>query len=269
MRLNLPNTLTVLRIFLAPLLVVVLLTPPWTTAWLSDRFQQSDSFGWIGDLALWLTRWREIVARYWGYVTMIDDMVGIIMDELEAQGCLDNTLVVFSTDHGDNMGAHRLIEKGPFTYEQCYRLPMIAAYPGCENPGGTSDEFVYLQDLYPTFLEIAGRTAPTEPDTKSFLAQMQGKDASMERDSIYAQFYAQLFKFEQRMIRTRTHKFVYNHSDIGELYDLENDPWEMTNLIDLPETKELQGELILKMREHMERVGDPILRQFDTIRHVY
>jgi arylsulfatase A-like enzyme len=214
-------------------------------------------------------RWREIVARYWGYVTMIDDLVGMILTELEALGCADNTLVVFSTDHGDNMGAHRLIEKGPFTYEQCYRLPMIAAHPDCESPGSVCDEFVYLQDLYPTFLEMAGRPLPDEPDTQSILDQVRGRDVPTGRDSVYAQFFAQLFRFEQRMIRTRTHKFVYNHSDIGELYDLVNDPWEMHNLIDLPETRGLQEQLMAQMREHMVRLNDPELRHFDTIRHVY
>jgi len=214
-------------------------------------------------------RWREIVARYWGYVTMIDDLVGVLLAELAALGCDENTIVVFSTDHGDNMGAHRLIEKGPFTYEQCYRLPMIVTHPECEAPGSVSDEFVYLQDLYPTFLDVAGRPAPEEPDTQSILDQVLGRSVPTGRESVYAQFFAQLFTFEQRMVRTRTHKFVYNHSDIGELYDLVNDPWEMHNLIDLQETESLQDELIEMMREHMVRLGDPILRHFDSIRDVY
>ena len=214
-------------------------------------------------------RWREIVARYWGYVTMIDDLVGLLLAELAALGCDEDTVVVFSTDHGDNMGAHRLIEKGPFTYEQCYRLPMIVAHPECEAPGSVSDEFVYLQDLYPTFLDVAGRPPPEEPDTQSILSQVLGRSVPTGRESVYAQFFAQLFTFEQRMVRTRTHKFVYNHSDIGELYDLVNDPWEMHNLIDLQETTALQDELVELMREHMVRLADPILRHFDSIRHVY
>ncbi len=215
------------------------------------------------------TRWRQIVARYWGYVTMIDDLIGRIMSELEALGLADNTLVVFSTDHGDNMGAHRLIEKGPFTYEQCYRLPFIAAHPGCQSPGRVCDEFVYLQDLFPTFLEIAGRPAPDAPDTMSILALLQGQDAATGRDSVYSQFYAQLFPFEQRMLRTRTFKFVFNRVDMGELYDMINDPWEMTNLIDLPETRAVQDELMDRMREQMARLNDPMLRHFDGIRYAY
>jgi arylsulfatase A-like enzyme len=214
-------------------------------------------------------RWREIVARYWGYVTMLDDLIGRILSELQSLGLAEDTLVVFSTDHGDNMGAHRLIEKGPFAYEQCYRLPMIAAYPGCEAPGSVCDEFVYLQDLFPTFLDVAGLPAPEEPDTASILDLVRGQQSSTERDSIYAQFYAQIFPYEQRIVRSRTHKFVYNRSDIGELYDLVNDPWEMRNLIDLSEAKDVQDELMAMMREHMVRLQDPILRVFDGIRQVY
>jgi arylsulfatase A-like enzyme len=213
-------------------------------------------------------RWREIVARYWGYVTMLDYLVGRILDELNALGCQDDTLIIFSTDHGDNMGAHRLIEKGPFTYEQCYRLPLVARHPNCESPGSVCDEFVYLQDLFPTFLELAGLPTPDEPDTMSILELILGREKPTGRDSIYAQFYAQLFPFEQRMVRTRTHKFAYNRTDISELYDLVNDPWEMKNLIDLPETEALQSELIDIMREHMVKLNDPGLGHFDGIRHV-
>ncbi len=214
-------------------------------------------------------RWREIVARYWGYVTMIDDLVGMILAEFATLGLAENTLVIFSTDHGDNMGAHRLIEKGPFMHEQCYRLPMIAAHPQCESQGSVCDEFVYLQDLFPTFLEIAQRPAPEVPDTQSILPQIRGQAVPTHRDSVYAQFFAQLFRYEQRMVRTRTHKFVYNLSDIGEVYDLVNDPWEMHNLFDLPEAKAVQDELKALMRAHMVRLDDPALRSFDTIRHVY
>jgi arylsulfatase A-like enzyme len=214
-------------------------------------------------------RWREIVARYWGYVTMLDHLVGRILAALEELGLAENTIVVFGTDHGDNMGAHRLIEKGPFAYEQCYRLPMIAAHPQCATPGSACDEFVYLQDLFPTFLEAGGCALPEAPDTTSLLGLFRGEDVTIGRDSVYAQFYAQLFPSEQRILRTRRHKLVYSRSDMGELYDLVEDPWEMRNLIDLPETQALQAELMDRMREHMVRLDDPILGPFDRIRAVY
>lgn len=243
--------------------------PSFTETWdrkpfvqhLYERFWGLTPQGWKG--------WREIVARYWGYVTMLDELIGRILAELRALGLDENTLVVFTTDHGDMMGAHRLIEKGPFTYEQCYRLPMIAAHPACETPGSVCDEFVYLHDLFPTFLEMAGCADPGVEDSQSILPQVLGRKESTGRDSIYSAFYSQIFPYEQRMIRTRRHKLVYNRSDIGELYDLAVDPWEMRNLIDLPETKALQDELLDKMREHMVRLGDPLLRFFDQVRPIY
>jgi arylsulfatase A-like enzyme len=213
--------------------------------------------------------WREIVARYWGYVTMIDDLVGRMLDELRNLGLEEDTLVIFTTDHGDMMGAHRLIEKGPFTYEECYHLPMVITDPDCEAPGSVCDEFVYLHDLNPTFLEMAGGTPPDVPDSQSILDNVLGREAPTGRDSIYTAFQSQIFPFPQRMLRTRTHKLVYNVSDIGELYDMVADPWEMRNLIDMPETEALQNELLDRMREHMVRLDDPILRRFDVIRPVY
>ncbi len=243
--------------------------PSFTETWerkprvqeLYERYWGLSSGGWDS--------WREIVARYWGYVTMIDDLVGRMLDALRSLGLEEDTLVIFTTDHGDMMGAHRLIEKGPFTYEECYHLPMVIAHPDCEAPGSVCNEFVYLHDLFPTFLEMAGATPPEVPDNQSILDNILGRQTPTGRDSIYTAFQSQIFPFPQRMIRTRTHKLVYNVSDIGELYDMVTDPWEMRNLIDMPETEAIQNELLDRMREHMVRLDDPILRRFDVIRPVY
>ncbi|MFP3896434.1 MAG: sulfatase-like hydrolase/transferase [Anaerolineales bacterium] len=243
--------------------------PSFTETWeckprvqeLYERYWGLSGGGWEG--------WREIVARYWGYVTMIDDLVGRMLDALRDLGLEEDTVVIFTTDHGDMMGAHRLIEKGPFTYEECYHLPMVVAHPDCEAPGSVCDDFVYLHDLYPTFLEMAGAPPPDLPDSQSILDNVLGREVSTGRDSIYTAFQSQIFPFPQRMIRTRTHKLVYNVSDIGELYDMVGDPWEMRNLIDMPETEAIQNELLDRMREHMVRLEDPILGRFDVIRPVY
>lgn len=215
------------------------------------------------------SEWREIVARYWGYVTMIDDLVGRILDKLETLGLRDNTLVVFTTDHGDQMGSHKMIEKGCFAYEETWRLPMIAAHPACEAPGSVSDEFVLLHDLCPTFLDLAGAPLPEVPDSQSILPNVMGKKAPTNRDSVYGIFTRHLFPAPFRFVRTRTHKLVYNLVGIGELYDLVNDPGELHNIYGLPEAEDIQADLLTRMREHMVRLDDPALRKFDGIRHVY
>jgi arylsulfatase A-like enzyme len=228
---------------------------------LYERYWGLSSGGWQS--------WREIVARYWGYVTMIDDLVGRLLDELRALGLEQNTLVVFTTDHGDQMGAHRLIEKGPFAYEETWRLPMIAAHPEVEAPGSTCDEFVYLHDLYPTFIEMAGLAPPGVPDSQSILDNVLGRASPTGRDSVYGAFASQIFPSPLRFVRTRTHKLVYNQCEIGELYDLVNDPHEMDNLIDATGAQKVKAELLERMNAHMVRLGDPILRHFERMRYVY
>ena len=228
---------------------------------LYERYWGLSSGGWKG--------WREIVARYWGYVTMIDDLVGRMLGALRELGLEENTLVVFTTDHGDMMGAHRMIEKGPFAYEESWHLPMIAAHPAVESPGSICDEFVCLHDLFPTFLEAAGLEPPNQPDSRSILPHMLGRPFSLGRKCIYGAFHQQILLSPFRFIRTRTHKLVYNSNTIGELYDLVDDPWEMRNLINAPEARGVKRALLDQMREQMVRLDDPMLRQFDGIRHVY
>ena len=213
--------------------------------------------------------WREIVARYWGYVTMIDDLVGRIVNELEVLGLSDNTLVVFTTDHGDQMGSHKMIEKGCFAYEETWRLPMVTAHPSCETPGSICDEPVYLHDLFPTFLDCADTPKPEVPDSQSILPNILGKTAPTHRESHYGIFTRHLFPAPFRFVRTRTHKLVYNVVGNGELYDLVNDPGELNNLFGQPEAVGVQEDLMARMREHMVRLDDPLLRQFDVMRRVY
>ena len=213
-------------------------------------------------------QWQELVARYWGYVTMLDDLTGRILAELQALDLEKETLVVFTTDHGDQMGAHRMVEKGPYAYEESWRLPLVAAHPACSAPGSASSEFVYLHDLFPTFLQVAGRPAPGAPDSQSILANILGERTPTGRDSVYGAFQGHLFPAPLRFVRTRTHKLVYNRTQIGELYDLIHDPGELHNLIDAPEAAAVKIELLQRMQEHMARLEDPILASFARMRDV-
>jgi hypothetical protein len=98
---------------------------------------------------------------------------------------------------------------------------------------------------------------------------MSGRDEPTGRDSVYCQFSAQIQAHKSRMVRTHGHKFVFSQSDIGELYDLENDPHELDNLFGLPEYKALQESMMQLMQSHMERVDDPMLGEFMRVRHIY
>jgi arylsulfatase A-like enzyme len=167
------------------------------------------------------------------------------------------------------MGAHRMIEKGPFAYEESWRLPLIAAHPQVERPGTVCDEFVYLHDLFPTILEMAGVAPPERPDSQSIVDQVMGRGTPTGRDSVYGAFHSHIFPTPLRFVRTRTHKLVYNQADVDELYDLVDDPWELRNLIDVPYRRDVKLELAGKLREHMVRLEDPILRAFDSLKYLY
>ena len=139
----------------------------------------------------------------------------------------------------------------------------MTAHPDCQAPGSVCSEFVYLHDLFPTLLEVAGLSAPQIPDSKSILENILGHDAPTGRESIYCSFEGHIFHAPLRFVRTRTHKFVFNRVHIDELYDLAHDPYELRNLIDLPETQAVQAELVDQMRAHAAMLEDPMLRAIE------
>jgi arylsulfatase A-like enzyme len=232
------------------------------------RWGLSDE-GWAG--------WRGIVARYWGYVTMLDDLIGRILDTLEAQGLAEDTLVLFTSDHGDMMGSHRLIEKGAFCYDQAFRVPLIAAHPDCATPGGVCDGLVLMHDLYPTMLELAGAEIPDNCQFTSLAETVLDVTQHQPRESIFC-YSKHGIANGLRMVRTETHKLAFAPTEWGanadtvndpwqvaELYDLAADPFEMHNLMDVPAHRALQEEMVALMRQKLAEVGEPSLDYWDSV----
>ncbi len=213
--------------------------------------------------------WQKIIARYYGYITLIDEQIGRYLDYLKEQDLYDSSLIVFTADHGDAMGSNRLIEKGEFMYDTSYRIPMIIKPADSFRQGETCDEFVYLHDLFPTAVETAGEVPPQLDQAKSLVPLLNGKTASTGRTYVYAQFTAHFTDFHQRMIRTRNHKFIFNSPAEGELYDLKKDPHEMHNLIDDPAYRAVKKNLTGLLLQEMKQLNDPALRWFSRIRDVY
>ncbi len=228
---------------------------------LIERMWGLGDYGWRG--------FQEISARYFGHVTLIDDMVGRIVDHLAATGKLENTIIVFTADHGDCMGAHKLIEKGEFMYDEIYRIPMVVAYPGCSAPGSAVDDFVYLHELMPTFLDAAGVDVPDGLDGESFLPALLGNHSPNLRQDIYAVFHRHFTHAEQRMLRTRTHQFTFNSADQGELYDLVADPYQLNNVYAQPAYDGVRRDLMDRMERYMIDLGDPLLGWFQRMKAVY
>ncbi len=217
----------------------------------------------VGDFD-WAT-WAEKIAKYWGFVTMIDEQVRRILEALEEHGLAEDTVVVHASDHGNLVGNHRQFNKGPLMYDETYHVPLQVRWPGVTEEGTTCDAPVLLQDLAPTFLEI-GEAEPLEDvDARSLVPLLEGDRPDDWRDSIYAEYHGDEFGlYSQRMVRTDEYKFVYNGPDRNELYDLEADPAELQNLIDHPGYAEVQRDLEERLVAWMDETDDSIRKWVPT-----
>ena len=218
-------------------------------------------YGWAG--------FQEIAARYYGHCTLIDDMVGRILDALERTGQAENTVVIFTSDHGDCLGAHKLIEKGEFMYDEIYRIPMVVSHPDCKNKGTVNENFYYLHELMCSSLDMAGLEVPEHLDGNSFLPAMLGDDSYNGREDVYCIFNRHFTQANQRMVRTKSHQLTFNSCDMGELYDLENDPYQLRNVHGEAAYKDIQRSLMDRMEVHMQSLDDPVKGWFNTMKAVY
>ena len=218
-------------------------------------------YGWEG--------FQEIAARYFGHCTLIDDMVGRVVAHLEKLGVLDDTIIVYTSDHGDCLGAHKLIEKGEFMYDEIYRIPLVIAHPECQAPGTACDEFVYLHEIMHSSLDAAGLEVPADLDGHSFLPAIEGRPYSNGREEVYCVFDRHFTVANQRMVRTRTHQFTFNATDPGELYDLQRDPYQLDNVYDDPAYDAVRQDLKGRMERYMEELGDPLRGWYGKVKGVY
>lgn len=171
---------------------------------------------------------RKDIACYYGMVTMMDHYIGIILDKLDDLGILENTLVVFTTDHGHFYGQHGLIRKGPFHYEDMIKIPFIAAWPGHIPANATSDDFQTLVDLAPTFLQACNLPVPaTMTGIDQLPSWTQGRAV---RDCVLCENNHDPDAINLKTLVTHDYKMTIRiDSDYGELYDLVHDPEEITN----------------------------------------
>ncbi|PYI50779.1 sulfatase family protein [Paenibacillus flagellatus] len=189
---------------------------------------------------------RRNMAVYYGMVSMLDRYVGRILDKLDALGLTDETIVVFTTDHGHLFGQHGLQFKGAFHYEDLLKLPFLVRYPGVVPAGAVSAAMQSLVDLAPTLLGFAGRPAPrgmTGVDQRLVWAGRQ----SAARDHIVCEHRNEPTAMHVRTYVDARYKLtVYYHRTYGELFDLAADPGEIRNAWDDPDYRGIKSELLLK-----------------------
>ncbi len=193
---------------------------------------------------------REAMALSCGMIAMIDDAIGRVLATLAARGLADDTIVVFTTDHGDFLGDHRLMLKGPAHFNSITHVPFIWAEPG-QRPARTSDVLAGTLDIASTILDRARIQPYNGIQGESLLNAIGGDGASFKRDSMVIEDDQQRAYLgftappRLRTLVTQRWRITIAHGDPwGELYDLENDPHEMDNLFDDPAHRGVRGDLM-------------------------
>ncbi|MFB6146385.1 MAG: sulfatase-like hydrolase/transferase [Halobacteriaceae archaeon] len=192
---------------------------------------------------------REALAHYYAYCTHLDEQVGRVRAALAETGQLEDTLVVYASDHGDLMTAHGLFAHGFTAFEEIYRAPLVVRWPGVGADGAVCADPVQLHDVGPTLCDVADAgpfppeqnevsphpRADDEPGYETYGAQslvpfLRGERPPGYRPEAYAEYEGDSFGLTQRVYWDDRSKYVFNPYATDELYDLEQDPGETTNL---------------------------------------
>ena len=201
-------------------------------------------------------------ACYYGMISFMDHWIGQTLDALERTGLLDDTLIVFTSDHGHFLGQHGLIAKGPFHYEDVIRVPFIAAFGDRLPRGRTSDQLTPLVDLAPPFLHAAGIDTPLCMQGRSQLDAWV-EPTRVARSSVIVENHHNADAVHLRTLVTATHKLTVwrGRPEWGELFDLVADPQELRNLYHDPAaTKVKQSMLEQFLQADLEREPAPVPR---------
>ena len=193
---------------------------------------------------------KEEIRKYWAQIDLIDENIGRLLDALDDTGQREDTIFIFMSDHGTMLGDHGLWRKGCRFYEGLINVPLIISWPGTIQENVQSEALVELTDIVPTLMEASGLSIPEEIQGKSLMSLLTGEsDPQTHREYVRAEYYQTLQGPQSyaTMIRNDRYKLVnYHGTGLGELFDLQNDPHEFTNLWDDPEYADIKLDLIIK-----------------------
>ncbi|NOY83172.1 MAG: sulfatase-like hydrolase/transferase [Kiritimatiellaeota bacterium] len=204
--------------------------------------------------------WRQIRAAYWALITFLDHEVGRILAVLDELDLTEDTIVVFTSDHGDMLGGHGLATKGVGTaYEEVYNIPLIIAGPRAQARGEDRTTVTSLVDLGPTLLDFCGLDPLPVAQGRSLRPVFDGAAVPSEWQDAYAEFFGQRFVYTQRLVWHGAWKFVFSPGGIDELYNLDEDPHEARNLAADPAYRHVLIDMTRRMWRQMARIGDESL----------
>ena len=211
-----------------------------------------------------LVRWKyqQYMRDYLATVLSVDEGIGRVLECLEKEGELDNTIVVYTSDQGFFLGEHGWFDKR-FMYEECQRMPLIVRYPKAIKAGSVSSALCMNVDFAPTFLDFAGVEIPSDIQGESLKRVLEngGKTPEDWRKAVYYHYYEYPAEHSVKRhygIRTDDFKLIHFYNDIDqwEMYDVKNDPKEMCNVFDSEEYASTRESLLDLLRDVQKQYGD-------------
>jgi len=214
---------------------------------------------------------EEEYRKYCETITSLDESIGNLLKFLKENDLEENTVIIYMGDNGFAWGEHGLIDKRQF-YEESVRVPMLAYCPGLIQPGTQIANMIYNVDIAPTILDIAGVKKAPQMRGISFLPLLKGETVTKWRDKVYYEYYWE-DAFPQTPttfgVRTDRYKYIRYHGiwDTNEFYDLQEDPYEMNNLIKSPKHQKLIEELNNDLYDWLESSGGMNIPLKKTVRY--
>ncbi len=214
----------------------------------------------------WEERAREWIAGYYAHCSALDKSVGDILAALDEAGIADETIVVFASDHGDMLGSQGQQRKQR-PWEESIRVPFLVRVPG--QGAGKTDALLNAHDILPTLLGLCGVEIPDTVDGKDFSIVLDGGPDPSGGAALIASFYP-LWEAgggrEYRGVRTRRHTYTRTLEGPWHLYDNDDDPYQLTNLVDDPAHSELRSDLERTLQRLLDEQGDALERGMDYVR---
>ncbi|WEG11208.1 sulfatase-like hydrolase/transferase [Pullulanibacillus sp. KACC 23026] len=205
--------------------------------------------------------WAPLVARYYAMISQVDDAIGQVLEAVQMMEIQENTIIIFTTDHGDMCGGHRMMDKHFVLYEDVVRVPLIIKWPNKLKNHLNCDHFVYnLLDISPTILEMCRIKPPDIHQGSSLVPIIEGKSPLNWRNEVVATYNGQQFGlYTQRMIRTAEWKYIWNTTDVDELYNLIRDPHELNNVIHVEANQSVVQDLRSRLYSILLEEGDTLV----------
>lgn len=205
-------------------------------------------------------RYQRYMQDYLGTIKSVDENVGRVLDYLEANDLMENTIIVYTSDQGFYLGEHGWFDKR-FIYNESFKTPLLVSWPGKIKAGSKSDELVQNLDFAQTFLEAAGVEAPSDMQGESLIPILTENTEKWTRDAVYYHYYeypaVHMVKRHYAIV-TKEYKLVHYYFDVDEweLIDRMKDPNEMKNVYDDPAYAEIKKDLHARLDKLREKYGD-------------